>query len=174
MDPISATGLNDSLAQGLSHMQNYRASQLAASPEALLRHIQEFSDPGQNPVTNSKLDLTKMTTEERALYQVCRQFEAHFTSSLLKKGLTQAAESWGDDNKESGSTAYQELAFENISKYVGSQGLMGLADTLYNQLSARVSAENAHAEGALPPAPKLDRPPSQHLHGHETTNKDSD
>ncbi len=71
--------------------------------------------------------------EDVALRQACLQFEEVFTATLLKKGLTQAAEAWGDE-EEGANTAYKEMAFEQMAQHLGGMHLLGLADTLYSQI----------------------------------------
>lgn len=69
------------------------------------------------------------------LYRRCQEFEQVLTSQLLKQGLSQASQGWGSEETSGASNSYREMAFGELANQMGRMGMLGLADTLYQQLA---------------------------------------
>jgi Rod binding domain-containing protein len=66
---------------------------------------------------------------------VSAEFEAVMTAALLKEGLAKAAAS-GAEESEGGSGTYMSFAYEQLAYHIGRQGVLGIADSITEQLGA--------------------------------------
>ena len=71
------------------------------------------------------------STDEKALYDACKGFEAVFVRQLVSGWLKGAR---GDDAATGGQAIYQDMADEQMTKSLVDGGTFGLAGTLYGQL----------------------------------------
>jgi Rod binding domain-containing protein len=83
--------------------------------------------------------------EKVKLKSACQEFEAVMTSLIMKEGLKSAQEmgkmtDGSDDDSDKGSSMYKEIANEQMAHFIGKQGLMGIADLLYNQVAPKLDA----------------------------------
>lgn len=95
----------------------------------------------QIPPTNSfplkKIGLTADTTKETELKKACKNFEA----IILQQMLTAMRKSVPKDslmNSDFSQDMYQSMYDEGLAKEISSGRGVGLADTLYQQLSGTV------------------------------------
>ncbi len=72
--------------------------------------------------------------EDLHLREVCKKFESVFASSLIKQSLKAAMAKWDDEGQDAGASAYTDMVQSQLGKYLGEQGGLGLADSLYEQL----------------------------------------
>ena len=74
---------------------------------------------------------------EQKLRHVCKEFETVLASSLIKNSLKASMTTGWDDESDgnSANNGYMDMVHSNLGKYIGEQGLLGLADSLYEQLS---------------------------------------
>ena len=75
------------------------------------------------------------------LHAVCGEFETIMTSLIMKEGLKSAGQAWRDDD-EAKDGGYLEMAQDQLAEYLGRQGVLGLADVLYDQMIARRNPSN--------------------------------
>ncbi len=65
------------------------------------------------------------------LYETAREFEAVFTATMLKQGLKSASQM---SDKDSGNSSYMDFAYDQLGNYLGRQGILGIADSIYKQM----------------------------------------
>lgn len=66
------------------------------------------------------------------LYHAAREFEGIFTAAILKQGLRSITESMGsDDDVSKSNNTYMEIAYEQLAYAIGRQGILGIADSIY-------------------------------------------
>ncbi len=89
---------------------------------------------GSEPITpppGVKLD----TPEKEQMYRASLEFERFFVQQLLKP-MEKASEMFADDEGGSGSTSgYNDMAQDQLTQAVLDGGGLGLAATLYGQMS---------------------------------------
>jgi Rod binding domain-containing protein len=73
------------------------------------------------------------TTEQHALYDSCKQFEAVFVRQIVSGWMKSAR---GDDAASGAQGIYQDMADEAMTKNLVEGGTFGLAGTMYGQLSS--------------------------------------
>ncbi len=90
------------------------------------------------------------------LKQTCREFEAVMVSIVLKEGLNGASEMGKlegvDDGSDSGSKSFKDMAYEQMSYFIGKSGMLGLGDQLYNSMKDRLppsSKDNIDLKGGV-------------------------
>ena len=80
--------------------------------------------------------------KDMALKKSCQDFEGVLTSIIIKQGMKSAQEASfatdGDDDRDNGSKQYIDMANEQIGYYIGRNGMLGLGESLYNSLKARM------------------------------------
>ncbi|OVE77387.1 hypothetical protein BVX99_02650 [bacterium F16] len=87
------------------------------------------------------LEVTGLDQASRAqnekLRHVCKEFETVLASSLIKNSLKASMTSaWDDEGGgDTANNGYMDMVHTNLGKYIGEQGLLGLADSLYDELS---------------------------------------
>jgi len=91
-------------------------------------------------------DAKETDPQKLKLKQTCREFEAVMVSIVLKEGLSNAKEmgkvQGSDEEEDSGSKTFKEMAYEQMSYYIGKSGMLGLGDRLYDSMKDRVSASS--------------------------------
>lgn len=87
----------------------------------------------------------KAKADDAKLKNVCNEFEAVLTSIILKDGLKSAQEMGDNDDEESGSKKYNEMAYEQIAYFIGRQGSMGLGNMIYEKVKEQLN--NTKPEG---------------------------
>lgn len=85
-------------------------------------------------------DERQMTPKQLELRRACNDFEAVLTTKMLKEGMQTAKGLGGSEDEEgdSGSETFKELANEQIATFIGRQGMLGLGDMLYNATKNRI------------------------------------
>eukprot|EP00831_Metopus_contortus_P084721 TRINITY_DN9688_c0_g2_i1.p6 TRINITY_DN9688_c0_g2~~TRINITY_DN9688_c0_g2_i1.p6 ORF type:complete len:114 (-),score=29.27 TRINITY_DN9688_c0_g2_i1:600-941(-) len=80
------------------------------------------------------------TKKDLALRKVCSDFESVLTSAFLKEGMKSAKElsKCDEDEEDSGSESYMDMAHEQIAEFIGSQGMMGIGKVLYESMKSRL------------------------------------
>jgi Rod binding domain-containing protein len=91
------------------------------------------------------------TTEQHALYDSCKQFEAVFVKQIVAGWMKSAR---GDDAASGGEGIYQDMADEQMTKNLVEGGTFGLAGTMYGQMSSLLGATAPGTGGAavVPPS----------------------
>ena len=107
---------------------------------------------GSEPITpppGVKLD----TPEQEQMYRASLEFERFFVQQLLKP-MEKASEMFADDEGGSGATSgYNDMAQDQLTQAVLDGGGLGLAATLYGQMS-----EAAGLNAVKDSTPKADAP----------------
>jgi len=76
------------------------------------------------------------------LKKTCHDFEAVMVSLVLKEGLKGAKElNEGADEEDSGTKAFKDFAYEQMSYCVGQSGMIGLGDKIFESMKDRVAAQ---------------------------------
>jgi len=93
-------------------------------------------------LANLTNDRDSKSAEEAKLKDACMEFEAIMTSMFLKQGLKSAQEAGfsndGDDERDSGTKQYMDFVNEQMAYFVGKQGMLGLGDHIYKNVSERI------------------------------------
>ena len=76
--------------------------------------------------------------QDDKLKHACKEFETVLASHLIKQSMKSAMTSW-DSDEEGGdggaNDGYMDMVHSNLGKFIGEQGMLGIADSLYDQLS---------------------------------------
>ena len=80
------------------------------------------------------------------LREACRGVEGMFISILLKQGLR--TDSLNDEGEGGFNGSLQEFAIEQTASEIGQEGVWGIADMIYEQISS-------HTEASVPTAGTL-------------------
>jgi Rod binding domain-containing protein len=92
------------------------------------------------------------TTQQHALYDACKSFEAVFVQQIVSEMLTSAR---GDDpNADPANAYYQQMGDDQMTGALVNGGTFGLAGVLYGQLAPAVStppAASTTPSAATPP-----------------------
>ena len=109
-----------------------------------------------NPVENlPNQKLNESDPQHKKLRESCRDFEAVMVSLVLKEGLKGAKEmsSTPDEEEESGSSAFKDFAYEQMSYCIGKTGMLGLGDNLYESMKGKL-AQTVDKSSETKDAPK--------------------
>ena len=92
--------------------------------------------PKQNLQTNSNGN-QRMEARQAELKKACKDFETTLTTMMLKEGM-KSAKSMGNEEMDSGSSTYMDMANEQMASFISQESSMGLADMLYAQVKTRL------------------------------------
>ncbi len=92
--------------------------------------------PKQNIQANINQD-KKMEARQAELKKACKDFETTLTTMMLKEGM-KSAKSMGNDDMDSGSSTYMDMANEQMASFISQESSLGLADMLYSQVKKRL------------------------------------
>ena len=111
---------------------------LRIAPDAVLETA--LSTPAARPAVKAATG----DGRDAGLHRVCTEFEALLTAQMLKRAVASAHRAWqGDDTTTSRSSSqYLDMVSTQLARYVGEQGLLGVADDLYSQLSGHDAPRN--------------------------------
>lgn len=84
---------------------------------------------------------TPAANEDKKLKDACRDFEAIFLNNILKemRKTVQKADLFGSDGQEE---MFRDMMDSEICKSASRTQSMGIADTLYRQLSTQTNKQN--------------------------------
>lgn len=79
------------------------------------------------------------------LREACEDAEGLFAGILLKEGLKPMLDEAAESESHAG--GLMEYSIEEMAREIGREGMLGIADQFYSQLSGGVGASTAKAEG---------------------------
>jgi len=124
------------------------------NPLGLLQKISPFGNSGNSGSAEQSSDLTassetgksaasgEMTPNQKKLKNACMEFEAVMVSMIMKEGLKGSEEmgkvSGSEEEADSGTRTFKEMAQEQMAYHVGKTGVLGIGELLYQKVKDRL------------------------------------
>lgn len=84
----------------------------------------------------------EMTPNQKKLKNACMEFEAVMVSMIMKEGLKGSEEmgkvSGSEEEADSGTRTFKEMAQEQMAYHVGKTGVLGIGELLYQKVKDRL------------------------------------